>query len=234
MARFNINSSFVSTTQKRPTSSSVIFISPIGKVILPYRGASRFLDIKDLPFKELKAKWFYVAPLSGSSVNNFSKLIDFAKKNNIKVAINPSKYQLAEPGFKKNLKDVDILLLNREEASFLTKITFKQEKRVFLALNKLTKGICIMTKNNKGALASDGKAIYSVPILPVKVVDSTGAGDSFGAGFVSEIIRGKDIVQALQFATANAAANLTEIGGKDGVLKSGAKWKKVKVKKVKF
>ncbi len=234
LKKFNIDKRFVFQTDKELTGMSVIFSGKKGKVILPYRGASRLLTVKDIPFKDLKAKWFYLASLSGKLVKDFLKIIDFAKKNRIKTAFNPSKYQLKSVDIKKALKKVNILILNQEEAGFLTKTSFQKEKAVFRKLDRLVDGICIMTKGKQGVAVSDGKFLYTAPSFRVKLVDETGAGDSFGSGFVVQYIKNNNIVSAIQFAIANSTANVKEWGAKDGILKKGQKWKKVKVKKQKL
>lgn len=230
LKNFKINDRFIFKTDKKPTSCSIIFSGKEGRVALPYRGASGFLGINDIPFKQINAKWFYLAPLSGKLVKDFLKIIEIAKRKNIKTALNPSKYQLETKEIKKALKKTDILILNQEEAGFLTKIPFKKEKSVFKKLDELTKGICVMTKGNKGVTVSDGKFLYTASVLKTLVIDKTGAGDSFGAGFVAHYIKTEDIVSSIQFATANASANLKELGAKEGILKKGQKYQKVKVK----
>jgi len=232
--RNKISQRFIFKTKEKTTSCSVIFTGEKGKVILPYRGAARCLDVQDIPLEELKSKWFYLAPLSGKLRKSFFRIIRFAKKNNIKVFLNPSKYQLKSSVIKKAIKQADVLMLNQEEASFLTGVSFKKEKLIFQKINQWVKGICIMTRGRKGSIVSDGKFLYTTPVLKKKIVDETGTGDSFGAGFVADYMKTSDIVSAIQFATANSAANLERLGAKEGILKAGESWKKVKVKKTKL
>ena len=52
----------------------------------------------------------------------------------------------------------------------------------------------------RGAMAQRGSQIVHAASLPVKVVDTTGAGDSFDAGFVYAYLAGQDLAQALRFA----------------------------------
>ncbi len=61
------------------------------------------------------------------------------------------------------------------------------------------------------------------------MADETGAGDSFASGFVAEYIKTGDIISSIQFATANSSANLKKIGAKEGLLKKGQKFTKIKV-----
>ena len=59
--------------------------------------------------------------------------------------------------------------------------------------------------------ANKEESIY-LPAQKINVVDATGAGDNFMAGFVSELIRGSDVKQALAFANACGAICATAVG----------------------
>ena len=81
-------------------------------------------------------------------------------------------------------------------------------------------------------VVSDGKYIYyAKPPIDRKVVDTTGAGDSFGSGFVAEFIRSGNVESSIQFAMANSVGNLSKVGAKTGLLKKGQKFEKVEVVK---
>ena len=89
-----------------------------------------------------------------------------------------------------------------------------------------------MTKGEKGVVISDGKHLYRAVSKKLKVIDRTGAGDSFGAGFVSGFLQSNEnIVFAIQLGIANAAACLKKIGAKNGLLKKDEKFYKVDVEK---
>jgi ribokinase len=66
------------------------------------------------------------------------------------------------------------------------------------------------------------------------LVDSTGAGDAFGSGLVAALAKNKSIEHAIQFAIANSGNVITQWGAKNGLLKKGQKWEKVKVEKYKL
>jgi len=236
-----IDTRFVSVKKEKHTNQSII-ISSSGedRTIMVYRGAS---DLLCLPvgreastlLSKLKAKWFYLAPLSDSLCDNFGGLVNFAHENKIKVAVNPSKQQLSLSieELKNILQKVDILFLNQEEASFLTKIPFEDESEIFRKIDELCPGIAVMTKGGEGVVVSDGKYLYSAKPDPNrKVVDTTGAGDSFGAGFLADfIITDGNIESAIQFGLANSAGNLSEIGAKTGLLDKNSKFDRVSVSK---
>ena len=228
-----IDSSLVVKTKSKPTNHSVILNTESDKdrTILVYRGASEMLSKKDIPWKKLNAKWLYLAPLSGKLANITEGIVNFAKVNGIKVAFNPGNYQLKLKNINKIIEKVDVLILNQEEASDLTKIPFKQEAKIFKTIDKICPGIAVMTKGVGGAKISDGKHIYTTKPNKVKVADRTGAGDSFGAGFISGLMKKNDIENAIQLGIANSSACLQKRGAKNGLLKKGAKFKNVKIKK---
>lgn len=237
LKHFKIDTKFVLKKKDKHTNYSVIISDPEGdRTILVYRGASDVFSDKDIPWKKIKkTKWFYLAPLTNLLCDNFEEIVNFAKENKIKVAVNPSKQQLSLPEekLKRILQKVDILFLNQEEASFLTKISFEDEQEIFKKIDQMCPGIAVMTKGGAGVVASDGKYLYSaIPDPDRKIVDTTGAGDSFASGFLSEYIKQNgDIEKAIQLGLANSEANLAVIGAKTGLLGKSDKFKKAEVVK---
>ncbi len=230
-----IDTKFVVKKKEKHTNQSVI-ISGLGgdRTILIYRGASDVLTAVDIPWKKMKkAKWFYLAPLTGLLCDRFEDIVNFAHDNGIKIAVNPSMQQLSLPEEKlKNiLKKVDILFLNQEEASFFTKISFKDEKSIFIEIDKICPGVSVMTRGGDGVIVSDGKYLYSAfPNKDRIIVDTTGAGDSFASGFLADYIRfNGDIEKAIQLGLANSEANLSQIGAKTGLLSKDDEFTRVPV-----
>jgi ribokinase len=243
LKNFRVDTRFLIKKKEKHTNQSII-ISNSGKdrTILVYRGASELFCNEDVPWKKIKSSWFYLAPFgdllclpAGRQATGFESLVNFAFENKIKVAVNPSKQQLSLPEnqLKNILKKVDILFLNQEEASFLTKIPFEQESEIFKKIDEICPGIAVMTKGGEGVTVSDGKYLYSAKPNPDrKIIDTTGAGDSFASGFLSDYIRNNgNIEKAIQLGLANSEGNLSEIGAKTGLLDKNSEFKKVQVLK---
>lgn len=235
--------SFTTIDKEHNTPYSIILsASARGRTIFVYQGASHELDKKDIPFSKLKAKWFYIAGLSGKSAKTLELIVNFAKKNKIKVALDPSRTQLSMGWNKmKNvLPKLDVLKLNQEEAARLVGLKYNQEKEIFKKLDKIIPGIVVMTKGPKGVVASDGENIYRAGIFKEKRhIDRTGAGDSFGSGFISGLMRTNKIEQALRLGTANSTSVVEHFGAKNGILsksqfKKEKRWKKLKITKSKL
>ena len=99
-------------------------------------------------------------------------------------------------------------------------------------MDNIIESIFVMTKGPLGVSVSDGKSIYSAGVPNSPIVERTGAGDAFSAGFVVEYIRSSNIEKAIQFATANASSVVTKVGSKAGILRNGdwGPWPLVNVK----
>jgi len=230
----NVSTDLLKESAEQPTAFSVILSLPdVGRSILEKLGACHQLTLEDIDFEKLKANWFYIASLSGESHKVFESLINFAAVNKIKLAVNPGKTQLNEglETLRSGLNKMDILILNQEEAARLTDLDFQKEKEIFQKLDDWVDGIVVMTKGPNGVTVSDGHQLYSAGIPKSGLVDRTGAGDAFGAGFVAGWLVKEDITQAIQLGTANATACLQKMGATNGLLKKGewGEWKKVKI-----
>jgi len=239
LKKFKVDTSLIKKTKDHFTAYSIIFSLPspnhsekTERTILLYQGACHFITKKDILFEKIKkTKWFYLAPLSGPSALIFEPLVKFAKKNNIKIASNPGTTQLKlnKKILYPILKQLDILILNLEEASFLS--GEKEEKEIIKKINQIFKGILVITKGEEGSIVYDGKKLYQAKTpFPVAVAEKTGAGDAFGSGFLSGLLRKNKIEYAIQLATANAVNCIQKIGAKRGILKRGQWNKRVSIK----
>jgi sugar/nucleoside kinase (ribokinase family) len=113
------------------------------------------------------------------------------------------------------LSAVDILFVNEHEVKALAKTASVKEaaralaQRVKLVVAKL--GV-------EGALLADPSGVLQSPAFHVQVVDTTGAGDSFDAGFVYKyIVEEASLAEALRFANACGAIAATRVGGASSV-----------------
>jgi fructokinase len=78
--------------------------------------------------------------------------------------------------------------------------------------------IVILTLGKDGVLLSDGKnEPVHIPVFSEKVVDVTGAGDSFWSGFLTGILKGLPIVEAAKLGNAVAAFKIQGVGALSSV-----------------
>lgn len=228
---------FIQQDQKVPTSYSFVLLSPGGeRTILVYRGASKNIDAREIDFEGLKqAKWFFFCGSFAGDFKLLEKIFKIAKENNIKIAINPGSLELkfGIKRLKPIFENVNILMMNNEEAAVFFGEKMENEKEILEKAGKFINGTFVMTKGPKGVLVYDGQHCYGAGIPKSKIVDRTGAGDAFNSGFVAATLEGKNIEEAIQFGTANATSKLLYFGAKKGLLKKHdwGHWKRVKVMK---
>lgn len=72
--------------------------------------------------------------------------------------------------------------------------------------------VVVVTRGEKGSLAYDGETFYAYGIVPCKVVDTMGAGDSFIAGFLYAVCQGKPIPEAMADGAANSSITIAYDG----------------------
>ncbi|MCK4968838.1 MAG: carbohydrate kinase family protein, partial [Candidatus Aenigmarchaeota archaeon] len=170
--------------------------------------------------KQIKYQWIYLSSLSGKKWTNILKqIMDLKLKHPlIKIAWNPGSNQLKEKKkLNKFLSITDVLLLNKEEASELigTKLSVNNlSKRIV----NLGPKIVVITQGKFGANVYNGQQNLHQSISQHRLVDATGAGDAFGAGFVAGLILFDDLKKALDLAIRNSGSVVSKIGAQQGLL----------------
>ena len=114
------------------------------------------------------------------------------------------------------LQHVDIFMPSIIEAQHLTGLSECREITQFLRNNYDIDTIAIKMGEN-GSYVSTPETELSVPAYPVNVVDGTGAGDAYVAGFLAGTIMGWDLNATAELASATGAACVTAMGTTAGI-----------------
>jgi sugar/nucleoside kinase (ribokinase family) len=77
--------------------------------------------------------------------------------------------------------------------------------------------VVVLKMGREGCLVAYGNERAMVPALPASVVDTTGAGDCWDAGFIAALAGGEDVVNAARTGNACAAFSIEAVGGSTGV-----------------
>ncbi len=114
---------------------------------------------------------------------------------------------------------VDILFGNEAEIKALYEVeTFEQALE---AVRKDAK-IAALTRSEKGSVVVKGSETYEVPAAPVaKVVDTTGAGDLYAAGFLFGFTHGKPLAECARLGGIAAAEVISHVGARPEKALSG-------------
>ena len=204
------------------------------RTILVYKGINDELKYNEIPYKQLKTKWFYFSAMMNESFHTLERLAEFAQQNKIKIAFNPSTY-LAEKGsnyLNNILSRTELLVLNKEEAALI--VGQDTMEGLLLKLKSLGPKIVVITDGKNDLYVIDKKNIYIAKQPFVKVVDSTGAGDAFAASFVSGILRKNDIGFAIKLGIVNSQSVIKHYGAKNILLTFNEAMKAMKKLKIKI
>jgi len=222
LKKFKVSPRFLKKDKHHNTNFSFIISSTgIDRIIFFQKGASHYLTKKDLNFKNLKTKWFYIAPLHSQNKGIFKPLINFALSKKIKIAANLSKEQiknLKTPSNKKLIHKIDILFLNEEEISELANTSFSLKRYFLKKIATLAKGMVVITRGEKGCIVLKDPWVFKARTSFVAPREKTGAGDAFSAGFLSGLLIKNDIEYAIKVGLFNGRSCLKKIGAKEGLL----------------
>jgi sugar/nucleoside kinase (ribokinase family) len=107
---------------------------------------------------------------------------------------------------------IDILFANEAE---IMSLTGEDDFDAAVASAAKRVPLLVVTRSEKGALAVEGGSRVEVPAEPVEsVVDTTGAGDLFAAGFLAGHARGRTIEQCLRMGAIAAAEVISHYGAR--------------------
>jgi sulfofructose kinase len=120
------------------------------------------------------------------------------------------------PGVEALLPNIDFLITSRDIPE---KLTGNKNLRSSLpeVFRRYSCRLTAATLGAEGVLAWDGEQFYYAPAFQVNVVDTTGAGDTFHAGFIYALRKGWSLPRQLEFACAAAALNCTGLGARGGI-----------------
>ena len=110
----------------------------------------------------------------------------------------------------------DVFLPNNDEAALLT--GEQDPVRQAAALQRLGVETVVITLGGDGTLFARGGRVRRASHFPSEVVDQTGAGDAFCAGFITGMVRGLDLEECVRYGSALGSSCVRSMGASEGVL----------------
>lgn len=211
----NISMEYVEQSEKYSTDTALIEIdvkSGQNRIIV-MTGSSGQVDDKQVlaAEKEFKDADLVLCQYE-TGVSSIIEAKKLAKKYNIPFVCNPAPFMEMPKEF---YEGIDYITPNETEAEYITGIKTDSIENVKLAAKKLlSMGIknAVITLGKRGSYFTDGKREIIIDSLPVKAVETTGAGDAFNGGFITAIAEGKSVDDAMRFATCVASISVTRLG----------------------
>ena len=200
----------------------VVLVDASGeRTMFPDKGANSLLSVADLP----DLAGYQAVYISGYALlNPLARAGVLAMIKKIKEQRLPIYFDPASVGSMKDVTDqemhnwfsmMDVLLLNEEESIYLTgSVDINRALDYLLSFSE----VVVIKRGSAGVIAKTrGSESISLPAVATTVVDTTGAGDSFAAGFIASFSKNRDLTAALQAGSELAAACVAIVGGRPRV-----------------
>ena len=230
-----IDSSYTNNSVFKTTGTSVILLdSGSGKrTALTYRGASeKFSNFHEDDLDLIQPDWLYATTVGGD-METLARFFKKARALGARILLNPGPKELENVHeLVKMLADVDILVVNKREASKIVPGTVLTE--LLYHLNNYVP-CAIITDGVMGGIAgnrADGEFYRFGIYEDVKTRDTTGVGDAFSSGFLASYANGSSFYNSLVFASANATAVVKTVGANSGILTGNEKLHMMPIQKI--
>ncbi|NDV57607.1 adenosine kinase [Bacteroides sp. 519] len=203
------------TNPALPSGIASTFISPDGeRTFGTYLGAAATLKAEDLSLEMFKGyTYFYIEGYLVQDHDLILRAIELAKEAGLQICLDMASYNIVaeEFDFFKLLinKYVDILFANEEEAKAFTGKEPEEAVEILAGMSS----IAIVKTGAKGSLIRKGTESIQISAIPVKkVVDTTGAGDYFAAGFLYGLTSGYSLEKCAKIGSI-LSGNIIQVVG---------------------
>ena len=203
------------------TGLCAIFITPDGeRTMNTYLGAGEYLSVEDLNIDAIKeAKILYMEGYLWDKPASKSAFLHAAKVNKDSGGLNSISLsdvfciEMHRESFISFIEnDIDYVFCNEDELnSLLQKNSIKESTKFFLEqFPKVEQLVCTLGSNGVLILESGNKHFFNAS--EAIVVDKTGAGDFFAAGYLYGLQKGLSVTESAKIANKSAAHVISEIG----------------------
>ena len=222
MQQFGIDCTHMARLEGVETSATILNVRPNGeRPALHCRGASDHFTVSDDMLGDvLDCRYFHLggtgllAKLDGAPS---AKLLQAAQEAGCVttwdlVGAGPDTWQFVEP----LLRHIDYFIPSIEEAEILSGISGVEENIQFFQTRGVT---CpVLTMGAEGSMIAMGDERIHVPVYDIEVVDTTGCGDAYTAGFIAGLADGRSLTDCAHLGTASASLVAGGLGSDAGIV----------------
>jgi len=210
LVKNGVDASGIVFDEMLPTGNAYIYVSDNGdNNIVVNPGANSRLSIEQVnSFEWIFDKVDYCLVQMEIPMDTIEYVAGICRKNNIKLILNPA------PAQKINytcFEDCFLVVPNETEIDLMIPGDYTIEEKAYKLLEKNFQNV-IVTLGDKGCLLVNHSTKEYFSAAPFKAVDTTGAGDSFISGLAVALAEGKDIANAIKFASLAAGITVSREG----------------------
>lgn len=215
LAAGGINLSFLRQSQRENTGITIWFDKAGQRSGITYMGTIPLLSARDIPLDALeRARHFHVGHyfllqmLHPNAPALFAKIKRLGLTTSLDCNYDPT--EKWDSHIRKVLPNVDIFFPNEQEALKLSGCDNAEEAAK--ALGKLARIVAVKL-GERGVLVFNEGEVFQIPARRTRVVDTTGAGDSFNAGFLARFLQGAPVRDCAKAGILAAARCVSHMGG---------------------
>lgn len=216
-----VDVSYVEKEKTLPSNASTVITYSGERTIFTYHSPYHY----ELPTDFPRASWVYLTSMGDNYEQFYRDVMKKVTETGAKLAINPGSRQLrGEPALLlETVKASSLVYINMEEARRIVGLTSEDAKtmsvkELLTSLSQMGPETVLITDGSNGSYAFDGKVFLQCGVMPVDAYERTGAGDAFGSGSLSALIKGKTLKEALLWGTVNSASVIGYTGAQRGLL----------------
>lgn len=211
----NIDTSLLQISKENKTGISISFTNEKDRSFLTYMGTNKEIDIGKVNIENIKkARHIHITGYAGSSNHKeyFEFLQNVKKLEGTTISFDIGWDPTGE--WSSKIYDlfpfIDVLFMNETEA-----MHYSRKNDAIDAIEDFSKycKLVVVKLGRDGSAAFFNGIPYRANAHKVQAVDTTGAGDSFNAGFIYGFLKGESVENSLRFGNGCGALNVTAYGG---------------------
>lgn len=218
----------VTRSKKTPTGITVILPHGHGRHIVTYPGTMFEMTHKDLDVRYLASgKHFHMSSfyLHRGLREDIPRLFRELKKAKLSTSLDtnddPDDTWIKDGMLEETLKHVDVFMPNEREA-----LKIAATDKIEDAARKLSEKVAtvVVKLGARGAMGVSRGEKFVASTVRVGVIDTIGAGDSFDAGFIYQLVRGAPLAKCVEWGNLAGAFSVTQAGGTEA-FRSRKNWR---------
>ncbi len=222
LANESVNTDYLQERDELPTAATILAVNSQGqRPNFHAIGSSILLEIddnlRDVIVNSRFVHWGGPGTMLKIDGEASGSILKEAKSNGATITcdfIAPNEGTLN--AIKAVLPYVDYFMPSIDEAMEIAGTATAEETGEFFI--NLGAGACIFKMGAEGSMFYSKEKTFKIPAFDVEVVDTTGCGDSYCAGFAAGLARGMSVEDACRFGTATASLVATGLGSDAGVV----------------
>ncbi|MBK5201628.1 MAG: carbohydrate kinase family protein [Spirochaetaceae bacterium] len=213
----SINLEYITIAKNTSTGISIVLTNEKNRSFITYKDAFEYADINNITDEMINNyEYIFLHKFIPSKIEEYIKFCKKVKSKGKKIIFDVGFDAIDkwDNNMFDLLKYVDVFIPDELEALGVTRSNNIEDalKKLSIYCNRV-----VIKAGKNGAIALDGGKIIYSPIYPANVVDTTGAGDSFDAGFVYGIVNNLNLEKCLALGNFLGSLSVSCLGGSTGI-----------------